>query len=424
MKELIGKPVAFTEKYIFLDVETANSQGNICQIAAIVCSDGQIVKVIDELINPNAEFMHDSKHTGLHGIDEETVKDSPTIKEVWEKQFDFYSKDYIFVGHNVVSADSTWLLNDLRRYNINLGKICCYDTLEIAKCFLNPEIYGNANFKLSTLCRCLNITQNKVHNALDDALACFNLLNFIIENNSFEITDFKYFKRLPLTVEERQALNELLALRNKYSDNLKVLKSFKKAMRANDNDLVCNISIEHSIDFIDNSELYKLLVGIPDDAVYTKEEMTQISCAIRNVQDDLDAIKAQINEYFLPARKKNFNFFSTSSNHTQKPNISEIAASTAVNEEKDADFDGKTFVITGEFKTLTREQALKKIVERGGMIKSGVSKAVDFLVNADNRTSTKTKDAEALQTKGHPIKIITEEQFMRMLESNDAIDID
>ena len=105
-------------------------------------------------------------------------------------------------------------------------------------------------------------------------------------------------------------------------------------------------------------------------------------------------------------------------------NVNEIAAATAVNEEKDADFDGKTFVITGEFKTMTREQALATIVERGGIIKSSVSKKVDILVNADNRTSTKTKAAEALQAEGHHIKIINEELFMRMLESNDAIDLD
>lgn len=108
----------------------------------------------------------------------------------------------------------------------------------------------------------------------------------------------------------------------------------------------------------------------------------------------------------------------------KSPNVNEIAASTAVNDEKDADFDGKTFVITGEFKTMSRERALSIVVERGGIIKSGVSKKVDILVNADNRISTKTKAAEALQAEGHHIKIITDEQFMRMLESNDAIDID
>jgi len=116
---------------------------------------------------------------------------------------------------------------------------------------------------------------------------------------------------------------------------------------------------------------------------------------------------------------------STEFKHFNKsPNVHEIEAAVTVNEEKDADFEGKTFVITGEFKMMTREQVLAIVVERGGIIKSSVSSKVDILVNADNRVSTKTKKAAELQAEGHHIKVINEEQFMRMLESNDAIDLD
>lgn len=424
MELLLNKTVSYTNKYIFLDVETANNQGNICQIAAIVCDNGRIVKVINELVNPNAEFLHDSKHTGLHGINEDTVKNSPSLKDVWEEHFSFYSPEFIFIGHSIISADSSWLLNDLRRYDINLGKICCYDTCELSRQFIDPNLYGNTNFKLSTLCKCLNINQIKAHDALDDAIACFHLFNFIIDNNSFDLTDYKYFKRLPLTDEEENNRCMLFELRSKIYENLKVLKSFRKAMKANDNDLVCNISMEHSIDFIDNNELYNLIVGIPDDAVYTKDELNQINYAISTLQKELDSVRNKIDDYYLPVRKSKTNKFTTSSKQSRNINVSEIAASTSVNEEKDADFDGKTFVITGEFKTMTREQALSIIVTRGGSIKNTVSKSVDILVNADNRTSTKTKRAEELQAEGHSIKIINEEQFMRMLESNDAIDLD
>jgi len=75
-------------------------------------------------------------------------------------------------------------------------------------------------------------------------------------------------------------------------------------------------------------------------------------------------------------------------------------------------------------KTMTREQALSIVVARGGIIKAGISSKVDVLVNADGRTSTKTQKSEELQASGHRIKIVNEEQFMRMLESNEAIDLD
>lgn len=104
-------------------------------------------------------------------------------------------------------------------------------------------------------------------------------------------------------------------------------------------------------------------------------------------------------------------------------NINELAATTAIHEEKDEDFNGKTFVFTGELKKFTREQAMSKVISRGGFVKNGVSKKVDVLVHAENDITTKVKKAMELQAQGHPIKIITEEQFMQMLESNDAIEI-
>ena len=105
--------------------------------------------------------------------------------------------------------------------------------------------------------------------------------------------------------------------------------------------------------------------------------------------------------------------------------VHEIAATTSVHEEADKDFDGKTFLFTGTLQFFTREEAMRKVVERGGIIKNGISSKIDVLVNAnpDNVTTTKVEKALAMQKEGHPIKIISEEQFLEMLESNDAIQI-
>lgn len=105
--------------------------------------------------------------------------------------------------------------------------------------------------------------------------------------------------------------------------------------------------------------------------------------------------------------------------------VHEIAATTSVHEETDKDFDGKTFLFTGTLQFFTREEAMRKVVERGGIIKNGISSKIDVLVNAnpDNVTTTKVEKALAMQKEGHPIKIISEEQFLEMLESNDAIQI-
>lgn len=109
----------------------------------------------------------------------------------------------------------------------------------------------------------------------------------------------------------------------------------------------------------------------------------------------------------------------------EHPDVHEIAATTSVHEETDKDFDGKTFLFTGTLQFFTREEAMRKVVERGGIIKNGISSKIDVLVNANpnNVTTTKVEKALTMQKEGHPIKIISEEQFLEMLESNEAIQI-
>ncbi len=104
--------------------------------------------------------------------------------------------------------------------------------------------------------------------------------------------------------------------------------------------------------------------------------------------------------------------------------IKDIAEVTTVAEVKDEDFNGKNFVITGDLIHFTRSEAIAKIIERGGKVKSSVSKKVDVLINA-NPEGTKTgkvSEALELQAQGYKIKIISEDTFMKMLENNAAID--
>lgn len=116
--------------------------------------------------------------------------------------------------------------------------------------------------------------------------------------------------------------------------------------------------------------------------------------------------------------------FSTTTKHP-KIDVHEIAVTTEVNDEKDDDFNGKTFLFTGTLQHFSREEAMRKVVERGGIIKNGISNKVDVLVNAnpDGVTTSKVEKAIAMQAAGHRIKIINEEQFLKMLESNNAIQI-
>lgn len=71
---------------------------------------------------------------------------------------------------------------------------------------------------------------------------------------------------------------------------------------------------------------------------------------------------------------------------------------------------GKVFVITGDMQSGRREEVVKWIEQAGGMVKSGVSKNVHYLVVGDNAGRTKT-DAAAK----HGTAQINEEQLFQMM---------
>ena len=77
--------------------------------------------------------------------------------------------------------------------------------------------------------------------------------------------------------------------------------------------------------------------------------------------------------------------------------------------EKGGNLDGKTFVITGTLKTLSRGEAEELVRKLGGKPSSSVSKATDFLV-AGEEPGSKLEKAKALG-----VRIIDEEEFGKLL---------
>ncbi|MCE4049653.1 MULTISPECIES: exonuclease domain-containing protein [Bacillaceae] len=107
--------------------------------------------------------------------------------------------------------------------------------------------------------------------------------------------------------------------------------------------------------------------------------------------------------------------------------ISEIAATTETFDETHALF-GKNVVFTGDLATLDRKEAMQKVVDAGGLVKSGVSGKTNFLVVGvqdkqlvgASGISTKEKKAFELQEKGQDIQIVNEEQFLRLIDGKNG----
>lgn len=74
--------------------------------------------------------------------------------------------------------------------------------------------------------------------------------------------------------------------------------------------------------------------------------------------------------------------------------------------------NGKSFLFTGSLTQFTRTEAQKMVEDHGGKNISAVSKNLDFLV-AGEKAGSKLKKAQELGT----VKILTEDEFLRMIEN-------
>lgn len=82
---------------------------------------------------------------------------------------------------------------------------------------------------------------------------------------------------------------------------------------------------------------------------------------------------------------------------------------------------GKSFVFTGKMVAFSRSEGEKRVRALGGAVLSGVSKALTYLVVGADKSgpmSTKQKAAEKVIKEGAPLKVISEDELLAMLEGN------
>lgn len=110
------------------------------------------------------------------------------------------------------------------------------------------------------------------------------------------------------------------------------------------------------------------------------------------------------------------------SKFSNRPNISSISPTTD-NLDSSHVFFNKNFVFTGNLTTLDRKEAMQKVVDVGGVLKSSVSKSTNYLVvgiqdktiiGSDGLSSKERRALELIES-GQPIKILSEEEFIKLL---------
>lgn len=169
--------------FVAIDFETANEKRNSpCSIGIVVVENGEIIEKVHHLIKPK-EMRFMPINIGIHGIRPSMVKDELEFDKVWEK-IKHYFNDNLIIAHNA-SFDISVLRKTLELYNIEMPSFQYICTMKLSRNF-----YSNLdNARLNTINKFLGYEFNH-HDALEDAIACGNiLLNICEEVKSTDINE-------------------------------------------------------------------------------------------------------------------------------------------------------------------------------------------------------------------------------------------
>lgn len=156
--------------FVAMDFETANYHASsACSLALAMVENDEIVDTFYTLINPQQPFY--SRNISIHHIRPEDVADAPTFDQVWPHIESLYDLNHLIAAHNA-SFDIRVLRETLKMYGLSTSPYMAIDTVRTSRKF-----YPNMpNHKLNVVSDELNIDLKHHHNALDDTIACAEIL--------------------------------------------------------------------------------------------------------------------------------------------------------------------------------------------------------------------------------------------------------
>jgi len=312
--------------FVAIDFETANTNLNsACSIGIVAVNNNQIMKKIYFLIKPPI-VKFDEKNIEIHGITEKDVENQDDFKGIWNKIKPYIANNLI-VAHNA-TFDMSVLKCCMQAYNIPVPDIKYVCSIPVSTYAFHVKV-GNS---LGERTKLLGIELENAHNALDDAVACAELVI------------------------------KTLQINNKTS-------------------------------------LQKFLTSARDVSVKSLRELNQMTT-------------------FGQGNNKN-------SKIKHNIRIADLEATVDVIDDKNPIFD-KIFTFTGEMGSISREDGMQMVINLGGVIKSGVSKKVNYVVVGkqdlslvgQDGISSKQKKAQEYMNQGLEIKIIDEQGFIELLEGS------
>ncbi|MBX7232343.1 MAG: 3'-5' exonuclease [Bdellovibrionales bacterium] len=156
--------------FVALDIETTGKyplDSEVCEIAAVKWTDGQIVDQFQSLVKPNQIIGEEV--IAIHHITNEMVAHQPPVEKVVPDFLKFLG-DSIPMAHHA-PFDMGFLAWEFEKLQLKApanGALC---TAIISRKAL-PQ---SPNHRLQTLIRHLNLTPGVAHRALDDARSCMEV---------------------------------------------------------------------------------------------------------------------------------------------------------------------------------------------------------------------------------------------------------
>jgi DNA polymerase-3 subunit epsilon len=152
-----------SSRVLVIDFETANTSAtSACAIGAILIEDDIITQKYYSLIKPPSSVF---QFTYIHGVTWNDVKDAPTFKEMWERDFGkLYESATLIVGHNI-QFDARVLQATADHHQISVPTKPTECTVKLARNQLEIK-----PAKLDNVCKTLSIPLEH-HQALSDSLA-------------------------------------------------------------------------------------------------------------------------------------------------------------------------------------------------------------------------------------------------------------
>jgi DNA polymerase-3 subunit epsilon len=163
--------------FVVVDLETTGGsprESRITEVGAVRVIGGERIGTFHALVNPGEPIPPFISH--LTGIDDFLVREEPPIEAVLPAFLEF-ACGAIFVAHNA-RFDFSFLNENLRRldYPVLEGPPVC--TAKLARRVVWPDV---PNVRLQTLAQYFRTRVKPIHRALDDALACAEVLDGLID---------------------------------------------------------------------------------------------------------------------------------------------------------------------------------------------------------------------------------------------------